>query len=184
MKEEKNEGRNTLLKDELKDVLSMVIDWLKYADQKLAGLIVLNGGLVWGITRYLNHDSLVSEMLSGAVAFGYFLLILSLLIASIAMLPILTKKWLIKGSVLESDNLMYFSDIKKYNKYQYMKKMIEILELGDIKYGKIDLLIAEQIVNNSEVAALKFQRLKLASWVTILGVLIFSAVAIYTYFQG
>lgn len=43
-----------LLVKKLENILTLVNDWLKYSDQKLAGLAVLNGGILWGYTRYLN----------------------------------------------------------------------------------------------------------------------------------
>tara|TARA_R100000935_G_C2793606_1_gene147126 strand:+ start:260 stop:481 length:222 start_codon:yes stop_codon:yes gene_type:complete len=46
----------------LDGIFKNVNEWLKFAEQKNAALLLLNGGMIWGITRVLSAVDLVPKM--------------------------------------------------------------------------------------------------------------------------
>jgi hypothetical protein len=162
-----------LLTDKLESVHSLVIDWLKYADQKLAGLLVLNGGIIWGYTRFIATSESSASINEKFIIFGYSSIILSILFCILGMLPILSKLRLFNKNKTDSDNVLFFADIQKYNTHDYLKLLRLKLEVNDVICSKYDCDIAHQITANSKIATVKFRRIKFSSWLTISGSMTF-----------
>jgi hypothetical protein len=180
----KDADEKEFLVDKLENILTLVNEWLKYSDQKLAGLIVLNGGILWGYTRYLrglDPSIHATEILN---FIGFLIVITSLFICVLGMLPVLTKLWFINKSKSESDNALFFGDIQKYRLHDYLSLLCKKLEIEATIYSPYVNDLADQIITNSEITTVKFQRVKLASWLTLFGSLAFITSLLTTYFQG
>ncbi|UPT69332.1 MAG: hypothetical protein M0D53_08840 [Flavobacterium sp. JAD_PAG50586_2] len=94
-------------KSELKYMFANVNEWLKFAEAKHAGLIILNTALVIGIlSSYgtIKHCLLKPSIVVGIICFG-----LSVFISIISQFPV-TQNAIFRKSTIANPNL-YFLDI-------------------------------------------------------------------------
>ncbi|ELA8177647.1 hypothetical protein RGL50_005220 [Vibrio alginolyticus] len=164
----------TTIEETLHSVFSNVNDWLKFAEQKNAALLVLNGGVVWGVTRVISKLEQLTELTYWLMLCGYALIVVSALICLISFLPVLTEKWFKPEERKPADNCLYFADIAKYDNNHYVQLLASKLGKPDYIPNNYELDLSSQIVTNSEIAFDKYKRFRLASIVTIIGVLLFS----------
>ena len=94
-------------------------DWLKFAEQKNAALLVLNGGIVWGITRVLNATTKIPDTAYWLNLLGYSLTAISALICIISFLPIIQERWFKPEEKSTTDNCLYFAHSAKYEAREY-----------------------------------------------------------------
>jgi hypothetical protein len=173
-----------LLIDKLENILALVNEWLKYSDHKLAGLTVLNGGIIWGYTRYLNTSDFSSRSTEVLNFVGFFIVIPSLFICVLGMLPVLKKRWFLNKTKSESDNVLFFGDIQKYRLHDYLLLVRKKLEIEASRNTPYAVDLANQIIINSEITTIKFQRTKFASWLTLLGSSVFISSILTAISQG
>ncbi len=171
------------LGDKLDSIFKLINDWLKYAEQKLTGLIVLNSALVWGYSRLINNYDSLSQTSTYLNGMAYFLSVLSILICLVSIMPILNKKLLKQGDMLATDNVFYFSDIKKYNAVQYLNLLNKKLGGNQRVFSEYHRDMAKQVIYNSGIASNKFSMMKLASWMTLIAIITF-IVAYCSVIQG
>ncbi|RUP75761.1 hypothetical protein C7Y69_18440 [Alteromonas sp. KS69] len=173
-----------LLVDKLEKTQTTVNEWLKYSDQKLAGLTVLNVGVLWGYGRYTKQFQSISCLTEGLSFIGYFLIIISIFTCIVAMLPVLTKLWLYNENKSDSDNALFFADIQKYRAHEYLSLICKKLEIETTTHSSYVKDLASQIVTNAKITTVKFQRIKFASWFTLTGCSGLVASFLFNYFQG
>jgi hypothetical protein len=147
-------------------------DWLKYAEQKNASLIIFNAGLIWGVTRLFMTKVNINQVNECLNWIGYTSASLAIVIAIISMMPVLSRNWYFSKAKNHQDNVFYFGDIAKYNTVDYLKLIGEKHDIQD-KYNPIEFDLASQVVINSEIALAKFQRFKLVSNLTIISIMAF-----------
>lgn len=181
---EKETDNKELLIDKLEKTLSLVNEWLRYSDQKLAGLTVLNAGILWGYSRYIRIIEPSSCLTDGLNFAGYLIIIISIFASVLGMLPVLTKLWLFDKKKSDLDNALYFADIQKYRVHDYLLLLCKNLEIETTRHAPYVNDLANQIITNSEITTVKFQRVKFASWLTLIGSSAFIASFLVTYFQG
>lgn len=170
------------IEEKLEKVFSNVNDWLKFAEQKNAALLVLNGGIIWGVTRVLAKVEGLGDVSYWSSLTGYVFLVASAIICLISFLPVLDEKWFKPEEKESSDNCLYFGDIAKYSKSDYLKLLCEKFELNDYKPNSFELDLSSQVVTNAEIAVDKYKRFKLASKLTISAVVAFSISVGFYYF--
>ncbi|MFA0630352.1 Pycsar system effector family protein [Vibrio sp. 10N.222.49.A3] len=171
-----------LIEEKLSAVFSNVNDWLKFAEQKNAALLVLNGGVVWGVTRVLSKVDILETISYWSALIGYILLVCSALICIISFLPVLDEKWFKPEEIKTTDNCFYFADIAKYSKSEYLVLLSEKLEMSNYKASPFEIDLSSQVITNAEIALDKYKKFKLASNVTVLAVVLFSISIGFHYF--
>lgn len=181
--DKESEDKNTLT-EKLEKILSLVNEWLKYSDQKLAGLTVLNAGILWGYSRYINKFDQTMCITKSLNFIGYLLIIVSIFTCILGMLPVLSKLWIFNKNKFDSDNILFFADIQKYQRRDYLALLCKKLDLEVTRYSPYVSDLAAQIITNSEITTVKFQRIKFASWLTIIGSSAFITSFLITYIQG
>ena len=159
----------------LDSIFKNVNDWLKFAEQKNAALLLLNGGIVWGITRILNKITTITDAVYWFNLIGYFLTVISAVICIISFLPILQERWFKPKEPDDSDNCLYFADSAKYESREFLKFLAKKLGYKDTKtsFTEFEIDLSKQIVTNSEIALDKYKRFKLAAIFTIWAVVSF-----------
>lgn len=182
MSEEKKDA--IILLDKLEDVFSRVNEWLKYGDQKLAGLIVLNGGILWGYTRYISTKIGISYLVDNINLLGYALIISSLFICIAGMFPVLSKFHYLNTEKSDLDNVLYFKDIFKYDRYEYLKFISKKLNLTISSFSAYEEDISQQITCNAKIATVKLQRTQFASWLTLSGSTLLISACLIIIYQG
>ncbi|WP_047691419.1 Pycsar system effector family protein [Vibrio sp. ZOR0018] len=170
------------IEEKLDSVFSNVNDWLKFAEQKNAALLVLNGGIVWGMTRVLSQVDKLALVSYWSSLAGYIVLVCSAIICVISFLPILEEKWFKPDAKKSSDNCFYFADIAKYSKSDYLALLSARLEIDSYKATPYEIDLSSQIVTNAEIALDKYKKFKLASSLTVFAVILFSVSIGFHYF--
>lgn len=150
---------------ELKYIFSNVNDWLKFAEAKHAGLIVINSGLVLGVLASYSDIKLFVSMpavLIGGTFFG-----ISFLLSIISQFPVTKNIFYFKNKI-NSPNIYFFGHLSKIEE----KHFIEEFKKGDINFNptKFDNDLINQILVNSRIANTKFLLFKFSSYTTSIGV--------------
>ena len=151
-------------KSELKYIFSNINEWLKFAEAKHAGLIILNSAIIIGILSSYNniqHCLLKPSILIGFACFG-----ISMFLSIISQFPI-TQNIIIKKTVVQNPNLYFFGHLSNFE----VQDLINQLKTVDSNFipNKLDLDLANQILVNSRITLTKFSLFKFASYISALG---------------
>ena len=169
--------------DKLDGIFKNINEWLKFAEQKNAALLVLNCGLGWGVAGVLAKQGDLSSTADFLNFFGYMFLIVSAITCLLSFIPILQIPWFKNGEKSSSDNCVFFGHISKYKNNEYLKLLSKKLGEERQNFNDFELDIAAQIVTNSEITLNKYKQFTFSSWLTILGVITFG-VSMLTTFIG
>ncbi|MFT6987886.1 MAG: hypothetical protein ACJAT7_003751 [Psychromonas sp.] len=169
--------------DKLDGIFKIINEWLKFAEQKNAALLILNCGLTWGIARVLAKQENLSSIANCLNSFGYMFIIASAITCLISFIPILEIPWFKVGGKNNSDNCVFFGHIAKYTNREYLTLLSKKLGAVRQNFNDFELDVASQIVTNSEIALNKYKQFTFSSWLTILGVISFG-VSMLTKFIG
>jgi len=158
--------------DKLKDIFTNVNEWLKFAEAKHAGLIVLNSGIIFGILT-------LQSTLPGGVLVCSVLLVGASLYTSFASLFPLTLKGIEDKKNFDQINVYFSGDLARLGKddlKQIMRKQMKFTHEFD---GMEEDLI-QQIIANARVAARKYFLFKVALILLMTGLLpVFTCVSYY-----
>jgi hypothetical protein len=151
-------------KSELKYIFANINDWLKFAEAKHGGLIVLNAGLMIGIlTSYNNIENLIFKptILIGIICFG-----ISVFLSIISQFPV-TQNIIYDKKTIQNPNLYFFGHLSKFDNHT----LIEEFKKVDIGFtpSKFDKDLINQILINARIAQAKFVFFKFASYLTAFG---------------
>ena len=143
------------MEDKLKFIFSNVVEWLKFAEAKLAGIIVFNGAVIIGIMQTTVDLPSFNISIKHAIYFLLFGNLFSLIISLFGLSP-MSKRLKLKGKLItEDDNLLYYSDIIKYTPEKYLSVLEDKYKLKRESTMESDL--AEQIIQISKIAQKKYE---------------------------
>lgn len=157
--------------DKLKDIFINVNEWLKFAEAKHAGLIVLNSGIIFGILT-------LQSGLPGIVLVFAILFVGASLYTSFASLFPLTLKSIEDKKDFDQINVYFSGDLARLGKddlKQIIQKQMKITHAFD---GMEEDLI-QQIIANARVAARKYFLFKVALILLMTGLLLVFACVCY-----
>jgi hypothetical protein len=162
-------------KSELKYLFSNINDWLKFAEAKHAGLIVLNAGLVIGIlSSYTNIQQFIFKptVLIGMICFG-----VSVFISIISQFPV-TENIFYNKKDIASPNLYFFGHLAHLDSEQF----ISIYRQIDTSFipTKFDTDLINQVLVNARIAQSKYTLFKFGSYLTAFG---FGIIGVSTIFK-
>lgn len=162
------------LNKKLDTIFKNVNDWLKFAEQKNAALLVLNVGLIWGVSRVLPKNAELDALNYWLNFTGYACLIISSITCIVSFMPVLNDCWFSQGERKNSDNCLFFGDIAKYDTNSYIKLVISKLPESNLTESKFDVDYANQITNNAKITLTKYKWFGVSSKITILGSILLS----------
>lgn len=162
------------MKDELNNILSNVNDWLKFAEAKNAALIAFNSAAIAGIMQAFPVDNSDFLIFKGIMI---FLFSLSICISIYTFLPVLNKTF----SYVKFDEAKFDNEKEKLNCYYFKhhskincKQLLTLLHYKTATVNStitnIELDIADQIINNAEIAVSKFKLFSIAAYASFGGV--------------
>ncbi len=148
-----NDDKHKAVQELLKEIFKNVNDWLIFMEAKNAALIAFNVACM----AVICNVTLSSE---GKIVFYIVCIgiIISTIMALISFMSKTNKNILNKGNPYESDNLIFYKDIAKYDKKEYIKKIFKQYEKINIPYNEILKLeedFAEEIIYNSNIVIRK-----------------------------
>ncbi len=163
------------MEEKLFKIFSNINNWLKYAEAKNGVLLVLNGSALMGIFSQLKGTpTIFSTILKWLITpcFG-----LSLLILLISFLPIYNKffkrKIELSISKLSEINLLFFGDLKSITPEVFLRLFYDSQKNKlPTSFPKLEIDIANQIVNNSEIASRKFKLFIIAAYIDFFGIIL------------
>lgn len=151
-------------KPELKYIFSNINKWLKFAEAKHGGLVVLNAGLVVGIlSSYSNIQVFITKP---AVLIGVICLGISVFLSIISQFPV-TQNIFYNKKEIQNPNLYFFGHLSHLDNITFIDELKKV----DAAFAptKLDNDIINQILVNSRIAQAKFSFFKFASYLTAFG---------------
>lgn len=155
------------MKEEIKSIFQNVNEWLKFAEAKHAGLLVLNSGVIFGIfTIYKDYQSSLPKMiiLLALIFFG-----LSMLLSIVSLFP-RTHNILPKQKKFKNPNLYFAGHLCKLDVGDFKTELLEIYPTHVFDRFEDDLL--NQIIVNATITTRKYHFFKLATISTTVGFII------------
>ena len=151
-------------KTELKYIFSNINEWLKFAEVKHGGLIVLNAGLVIGILS--SYSSIQAFVYKPAVLIGVICFGISVFLSIISQFPV-TQNIFYNKKEIHNPNLYFFGHLSHFDNQSF----IEELQKVDTNFAatKMDSDLINQILVNARIADEKFSIFKYASYLTAFG---------------
>lgn len=126
-----NDNEHERVQELLKEIFNNVNSWLTHAEAKNAAIIALNITCLSFVWDMKNIDGV--KILFYIVDIG---MVISIIMALISFFPQIGKETKNQGEHSDYDNLIFYVDIAKYNKEEYIKAVFK-------QYAKVDILDAE-----------------------------------------
>jgi hypothetical protein len=155
------------LENKLTYIFSNINEWLKFAEVKNAALIAFLIAAISGLLGFMASFQQLHQSLKIGIFFCVVSLIVSCIISLLSFAPKVNRLEIIylhkKGEILDSDNLLFFCNLAKYDANTLASKIADkyfAIELPNPP--KIYTDITEQIIINSKIATAKFRFFKIA----------------------
>jgi hypothetical protein len=163
-----------IMKEELNKILDNVIEWLKFAEAKNAGLIVFNSAAIAGVLQAYPAEPTSLVFFKGVLV-AFFSI--SICISLYTFLPVLKKTFpyqKYEDAKFETEkanlNCYFFNHHSKINCDQLLSLLKYKTGDSDYSHTNVELDIADQIINNAEIAVSKFKLFTSAAYITFAGV--------------
>ncbi len=179
-------GASSRVEAQLLTILTLVNDWLQFAEAKNGGIIALVGVATAGILAYTASEDDVAGLLRFGLIAAMFFLVASLVVALLAFLPRTNPAELPpKDGEMPSDgdNLYFFGDLRKYRPEQLaaaVATLYEGIQHYDPARHRSHTDLASQIIYNSRITTIKNDRFRLAVFLTLVAVGVAIACSILT----
>lgn len=150
-----NNDTHKAVQELLKEIFNNVNSWLAHAEAKNAAIIAFNIAclsFIWDI-KDINEIKV----------FAYFIcigMIISTIMALISFFPMMGKENGNKSIHSVRDNLIFYKDIAKYSKEEYIKaifKQYMQIDILDSEIWKIEMDFSEEITYNAYVTITKYK---------------------------
>lgn len=153
-----NSDEHKYIQELLKEIFSNVNSWLFFAETKNAAIIAFDVAMLAAIisTDFLKGNIIIFSTLTAGI-------VLALFVALLSFAPKRGKKKESNGVPNVADNLIFYSDIAKYNKTEYIKALVKQYLKKDIQANQIEQIeldYSEEIVYNSNLANNKYNLFK------------------------
>lgn len=149
---------------ELKYIFSNINEWLKFAEAKNGGLMVLNTGLVVCILS--SYNNIQNFTYKPAILIGIICLGISLFLIIISQFPI-THNILYNRNKVKTPNLYFFEHLSHIDKETFITEFKKVNT--SFIPSKFDTDLINQILVNARITNAKFNFFKFASYFTALG---------------
>lgn len=152
-------------KSELKYIFGNINEWLKFAEAKHAGLIVLNVALVVGIlSSYTNIQNCLFKpaILIGIICFG-----ISIFLSLLSQFPV-TQNIFYNIKIIQNPNLYFFGHLCHLDKTALINHLKNVE--NNFIPNKFDEDLINQILVNARITQAKFGFFKYATYLTVFGI--------------
>lgn len=149
---------------ELKYIFANVNDWLKFAEAKHAGLVILNIGIAAGILS--SYTNIQNAIFMPALLIGIAFLGVSVFLSIVSQFPD-TENIVNSRKQIQNPNLYFFENLSRLD-YQAFVDEYKGID-ANFSPTKFDTDLINQVLVNARIAQAKFTLFKLASYLTALG---------------
>ena len=155
------------MKQEIKEIFQNVNEWLKFAEAKHAGLIVLNSGLIFGILSiYKDYKTIIDWHLILVII---IVIGISIILSLISLFPI-TKNETKNKQVNVTPNLYFFGSLSKLSEIELKSELLK--SNPNYQFDRFEEDLINQIVVNAIIATRKYKLFKFAIWFTTVGLVL------------
>lgn len=166
-----------MILDELRHLLSLVNEWLRFAEAKNGVLFGANAGLAFSYLGFLAGDIPFENCwVNLYISNGVILFALSAIVALLSFLPSLEIPKKNSENIIGIDNPLFFGHLRRYTHDSLIQLLSEEMEA---KPSKLEKYYSEQIVVNSEIAWRKYQFFNAATVMMLSGILSPFVVALF-----
>lgn len=150
-----NDDSHKIVQELLKEIFNNVNNWLTHAEAKNAAIVAFNVAclsFIWGMRDIGDIKALIYIVCSG--------MLLSTIMALISFFPKTGKETKGQNGRTEQDNLIFYMDIAKYDKEQYIKAIFKQYAKKDIlesEIQKIEKDFSMEITYNATVVIRKYK---------------------------
>lgn len=162
------------MENRLNEIFANVNSWLKFAEAKNGVLLSLNGAILIGVLSYLKDAP--KPVLCSLTWALIPLLTIAILVLSISFLPItdifFKRKHDLRKAKADNYNLIFYGDVRKLEPQTYLKHLYESVTGSTQEVlSKLELDIAQQIINNAEITFRKLQFFRVAFIIDFVGII-------------
>ena len=162
--------------------LSLVIDWLKFAEAKNATLIAANGAAIFGALSLFESNFPSNIMYVIYIYQALLFLFLSAAFCLISFIPQVYVPWLASKEIpKEKNNLLAYADIANYDPELYLETMYKQEKVNLEEISPFEKNLSELIVLYSRIALRKFSLFNLGVW-CLLSAIVTPIIALGIYF--
>lgn len=150
-----NDDTHKAVQELLKEIFNNVNSWLTHAETKNAAIIAFNIACLSSIWDMKDVNEV--KVLVYFICIG---MVLSTIMALISFFPKMGKKNENKSIHSGSDNLIFYKDIAKYSKEEYIKavfKQYMQIDILDSEIQKIEMDFSEEITYNAFITITKYK---------------------------
>ena len=150
-----NDDSHKIVQELLKEIFNNVNNWLTHAEAKNAAIVAFNVAclsFIWGMRDISGIKTLIYIVCSG--------MLLSTIMALISFFPKTGKETKGQNGQSDQDNLIFYMDIAKYDKEQYIKAIFKQYAKKDIlesEIQKIEKDFSMEITYNATVVIRKYK---------------------------
>jgi|SRR5438128_5847291 len=169
------------MEERLRHILSIVNEWLKFAEAKNAALLAANVAIVFAVLRIPDPETIYPQWLRTYVLLGVFLIAAAAILALVSFIPEVKIPWLaLRRQPSSKDNLLFYGDIACYEPMSYLQALgARTTPAADV-FSSVEQDYAAQIIANSRIALRKYACFTAAIWLTLTAVLsILGAILVY-----
>jgi len=152
------------MKSDIKDIFQNINEWLKFAEAKHAGLIVLNSGIIFGVLSiYKDYKTYVDWhfILATLIVIG-----ISIFLSLISFFPV-TKNNIDKSSRVDNPNVFFFGTLSKLQESDLKEELLKITP--NYTFDKFDDDLLNQIIVNAKITSNKYKLFKYSILMTAIG---------------
>lgn len=160
------------MENRLKYILELVNQWLKFAETKNAALLGTNSAIVFLVIKSLDSISSLYCFLRVYIAVASVAMVISAALSIISFVPLTEiNSQSTKKEQSEDDNLIFYGDISTYEPRSYVKALYAHIGQDKETPTQIEVNYAEQIINNSRIALIKYRLFSIGAWITLFSIL-------------
>lgn len=170
---DEHEEQNLILLSRLKDILTNVDGWLKFAESKNGAIVAFNSLIVLGIVSWFsqNYYDFMLILIIYSIQL-IVLLIVATLISLVSFLAIIENMDLpLTEEPQDGKNLLFFGHLSSFSPKSLLKKLSEQNGNNKNDFSPQELDYAEQIITNSKITLSKYKLFNIALWITFWGIL-------------
>lgn len=162
--------------------LSLVVDWLKFAEGKNATLIAANGAAIYWLINLYASSSFSNELLNAYVLQALLFLFMSAMFCLTSFIPQVKVGWSASGKdPQEKDNLLAYADIAGYEPAHYLEALYKQNGVEQENVDPFEEDLAELVVTYSRIAMRKYALFNLGVW-CVLSAIVTPVIALGIYF--
>jgi hypothetical protein len=163
------------MEEKLRYILTMVNEWLKFAEAKNGALLVADTAILFGVFTVLNRSAAQRVFIYLAVV----LVIVSAISSLVSFIPQLkVLSFTSKKRTGKKANLLFYGDIAEHDPQSYIEALhaesgteSKVIEPMEVDY-------AQQIITNSRIAVRKYRCFNVGLYPTILALLFLLAASL------